>query len=235
MQNPMNRKPENVYEDRQLFDRSRVFQNREHAGKYLADLLIFYKDSDALVLGIPAGGVPVAVEIARRLNLPLDVTVVSKITLPRNTEAGYGAVAFDGTVKINRELVDQVGLAQEVVEDGIRQTREKVQKRSLLFRGDQPPPSLSNRTVILVDDGLASGFTMRVAVSALRGAGASDLVVATPTGPSGGVERIAREVDRLYCPNIRTGVRFAVADAYEDWYDVSESEVMDLLKEFRTE
>ena len=227
--------PENVYEDRQLFDRSHVFQDRRHAGKYLAEMIVFYKDSDALVMGIPAGGVPVAARIARGLDLPLDVAVVSKITLPWTTEAGYGAVAFDGTVKLNQELVEEVGLGRQTVEEGIRKTREKVENRNRLFRGDRPMPRLADRIVILADDGLASGFTMRVAVAALQDAGASEVVVAVPTGPARSVERLADQVDRLYCANIRTGVRFAVAEAYENRYDVPESEVMDILKEFQGE
>ncbi len=229
----MKKTPENVYEDRQLFDRSHVFTDRRHAGKFLAEMLLFYKDSDALVMGIPAGGVPVAAEIARGLGLPLDVAVVSKITLPWTTEAGYGAVAFDGTVKLNEELVEQVGLGRQTVQEGIQNTKQKVENRNRLFRGDRPMPRLSDRKIILVDDGLASGFTMRVAVAAIQDAGASKVVVAVPTGPIRSVERISPQVDRLYCANIRTGVRFAVAEAYENWYDVSESEVTDLLKEFQ--
>lgn len=231
----MKKTPENVYEDRQLFDQSHVFKDRQHAGRFLAEMLLFYKDSDALVMGIPAGGIPVAAEIASGLGLPLDVAVVSKITLPWTTEAGYGAVAFDGTVKLNEELVEQVGLSRQTVEEGIQNTREKVENRNRLFRGDRPMPRLADRTVLLVDDGLASGFTMRVAVAALQDAGALKVVVAVPTAPIRSVERISQQVDRLYCANIRTGVRFAVAEAYENWYDVSESEVTDLLKEFQAE
>lgn len=231
----MKKTPENVYEDRQLFDRFHVFKDRRHAGRFLAEMLLFYKDSDVLVMGIPAGGVPVATEIARGLGLPLDVAVVSKITLPWTTEAGYGAVAFNGTVKLNEELVEQVGLGRQTVEAGIRNTKEKVRNRNRLFRGNRPLPRLADRTVLLVDDGLASGFTMRVAVAALQGAGALKVVVAVPTGPIHSVERISQQVDRLYCANIRSGVRFAVAESYENWHDVSESEVTDLLKEFRAE
>mgnify|MGYP006291231545 CR=1 FL=1 len=226
--------PENVYEDRQLFDRTHIFEDRKHAGKFMGEMLRFYKDSDALVLGIPAGGVPVAAEIAGELNLLLDVAAVNKITLPWTAEAGYGAVAFDGTVRLNEELVKQVGLSRSTVEEGIQRTREKVQNRNRLFRGDRPTPRLADRTVILVDDGLASGFTMQVAVAALRNAGASKVVVAVPTGPIQSVERISHQVDRLYCANIRTGVRFAVAEAYENWYDVSESEVTAVLTNFQS-
>lgn len=231
----MRTSPKNVYEDRQLFDRANIFYDRKHAGKFLGDMLHFFRNSDALVLGIPAGGVPVAIQIAGELSLQLDVAAVNKITLPWTAEAGYGAVAFDGTVRLNEELVEQVGLSRSTVEEGIQRTREKVENRNRLFRGDRPMPRLSNRTVILVDDGLASGFTMRVAVAALRKAGASEVVVAVPTGPIRSVERISQQVDRLYCANIRTGVRFAVAEAYENWYDVSESEVTDLLKQFQAE
>ncbi len=179
----------------------------------------------ALVMPIPAGGVPVGAEIARRLELPLDVAVVSKVLLPWTTEAGYGAVAFDGTVQLNQELVARFRLSDEVVQKGIQETREKVRRRGRVLRGDRPFPEVTERVVLLVDDGLASGFTMRVAVEALAKAGAFRILIAVPTGSRDTVEALACEVGRIYCANIRSGLPFAVADAYRRWSDIEEGEI----------
>ncbi|NVM22785.1 MAG: phosphoribosyltransferase [Desulfobacterales bacterium] len=225
----------NIIELAELRDQTRVFRDRQHAGQILTQMMQEHKETPAIVMAIPAGGVPVAAEIAIRLGLPLDVAVVSKITLPWNTEAGYGAVAFDGTVRINHDLAERLNLSQQQVEEGILKTRAKVNRRITLFRGEKPLPPLSQRAAILVDDGLASGFTMRVAVEAVRKASASLVVVAVSTGHSQSVERIAAEADRIYCPNIRSGWSFAVADAYEQWSDVTEQEVLEHLAHLRTQ
>jgi putative phosphoribosyl transferase len=218
-----------VFDLPELRDRVRVFRDRVHAGQVLAAMLAEYRQKDGVVFAIPAGGVPVGAVIAVRLSLPFHVAVVSKITLPWNTEAGFGAVAFDGTVRLNDKLLSQLGLTEDEVRKGIERTSAKVSHRVQRLRGKQSFPDLAGRPVILVDDGLASGFTMRVAVEALRKAGADHIVVAVPTGHSGSVDGIASEVEAVYCPNIRGGWRFAVADAYEQWSDVDEEEVVKIL------
>jgi len=225
--------PSNIIERNELHNRTRVFRDRQQAGLALAQMMERFKETTAIVLAIPAGGVPVGAEIAGQLGLPLDVAVVSKITLPWDTEAGYGALAFDGTLKLNDHLVARIGLRKEEIRKGIAETRTKVQRRVTLFRGDNPMPSLSDRTVIVVDDGLASGFTMLVAVEAIRQASPSQVVVAVPTGHGQSVERIAAKVDRIYCANVRIGLRYAVADAYWHWYDVAEEEVIEGLALFQ--
>lgn len=216
----------------ELRDRVRVFRDRKHAGKVVAEMLHAYQKGGGIVFGIPAGGVPVGAVISAHLHLPFDVAVVSKITLPWNTEAGYGAVAFDGTVRLNDDLLLNIRLTKDEVQKGIESTSSKVAGRVNKLRSKKPFPGLSKRPVILVDDGLASGFTMRVAVEALRKTGADHIIVAVPTGHLGAVEHIAREVEALYCPNIRGGWRFSVADAYEQWSDVDEQEVITILKKF---
>jgi putative phosphoribosyl transferase len=212
-----------------LRNRSRVFRDRQHAGEILADMLSDYRASDALVLGIPAGGVPVAAAIARALAVPLDMAVVSKLTLPWNTEVGYGALAFDGTLRLNAALVASAGLSETDIETGKARAQEKVARRVRLLRGDRPFPNLSKRSVILVDDGLASGFTLMVAIEALRHQRAGKIVVAVPTAHTESAAHIAPLVDALYCPNLREGVSFAVADAYQQWTDVSEELLVTLL------
>ncbi|MGE5310311.1 MAG: phosphoribosyltransferase [Nitrospirota bacterium] len=210
-------------------DRIRTFRDRPHAGEILAGMLAPDVPDNALVLAVPAGGVPVGREVAQRLSLPLDLLVVSKITLPWDTEAGYGAVAFDGTVRINEVLVQRLLLSREDVEQGISRTREKVDRRQVLLRRGRPFPDLAERPVVVVDDGLASGYTLSVGVDALRKHGARKIQVAVPTGHLDSLERLARETERIYCANIRSGWSFAVADAYERWTDVAEEELMKMV------
>jgi len=222
-----------IFDLPKLRDRLRVFQDRASAGKVLATMLEEFSRSDAIVMGIPAGGVAVAVEIAREIHLPLDIAVVSKITLPWNSEAGYGAVAFDGTVMLNEELLSRLNLSDQEVQTGIKKTEQKVARRVTMFRGNQPLPDFK-RPLILVDDGLASGFTLRVAIKALRRNGAKNLILAVPTAHSESVRLMLEEVEAIYCPNLRSGLSFAVADAYERWSDLDEQEVIRILQEFKS-
>jgi len=213
-----------------LRDRLQVFRDRTHAGEILAGMLEDYRSSQTLVMAIPAGGIPVAAALARMLILPLDVAVVSKITLPWNTEVGYGAVAFDGTTRLNRDLLPRLRLSEQEIEEGKAATAGKVEGRVDRFRGSRPYPDLIKERVILVDDGLASGFTLLVGVEALKKSGAREIIVAVPTGSSSTVQRVAAEVNSLYCANIRGGWSFAVADAYERWTDVAEEEALRIYK-----
>lgn len=224
---------ENVFECPELRGRTRVFRDRAHAGDSLAPLLEPLQSCHPVLFAVPAGGVPVAVALARRLGFRLDVAPVSKITLPFNTEVGYGAVAFDGTVRLNAELVRQVGLSRREIQRGIRETRAKVQRRAARLRGTRRLVVAPDTTAILVDDGLASGFTMLTAAEALRNCGARSVMVAVPTGHSHSIARLAPHVDKIFCANVRSGMTFAVADAYQEWYDVSDEEAERLLAEFR--
>ena len=226
----MTKELKNVVEIPELRNLTNIFHDREHAGIILADMMVDYKGTDSIVFGIPAGGVPVAASMASFLNLILDVAVVSKITLPWNTEAGYGAVAFDGTVKLNQGVLHQIGLTDDQINGGIEKASIKVNRRFKEFRGVKPFPDLKKHTAILVDDVIASGFTMLVAVEALQKTGADKVVVAVPTAHLQSLERVAPKVDKIFCANIRDGWGFAVADAYQNWYDVNEEEVNEILK-----
>ncbi|RME32527.1 MAG: phosphoribosyltransferase [Gammaproteobacteria bacterium] len=218
----------------ELRERIAVFRGREEAGRVLAGLLAREQRhlSRPLLLAIPSGGVPVALAAAGVLGWPLDIAPVSKITLPWNSEAGYGAVAFDGTVRLNEPLLSRLPLTRAMVEEGIAQTRQKVQRRLRALRGDRPPLErvIPGHDAILVDDGLASGFTMLAAVEAVRHCDPASVSIAVPTGSRETVERLAGEVDRVWCCNIRSGYPFAVADAYRNWYDLTEEEVLALLE-----
>lgn len=221
----------NVIELPELRDKILVFRDRTQAGQVLAKMLQAFRQTDTLVMAIPSGGLPVAVVIAKELDLPLDVAVVSKITLPWDTEAGYGAVAFDGTMGFNEDLLSHLRLNEKQIETSKDQTLQKVLRRVKNFRGDRPFPEVSKKTVILVDDGLASGFTLLVAVEALRKAGARSLMVAVPTGSWKSVLKVSEQVEALYCANIRRGWHFAVAEAYENWFDVKEEEALKIFQD----
>jgi predicted phosphoribosyltransferase len=220
---------EKLVERDDLRDRTAVFTDRDDAGRAVAEMLRDDHLCDGVVLAIPAGGIPVAVPLVEACGLELEVAVVSKITLPWNTEAGYGAVAFDDTVVLNDDLVRHLGLGDEDVQQGIEATRRKVARRRQTLRGDRPMPDLSGTTVLLVDDGLASGFTMRCALEALGRRAVSQRIVAVPTAHEESLDRIADLADTIYCPNVRSGVPCAVADAYVRWSDVSEEEAASLL------
>ena len=227
----MKRLPDNIVDLPQLREKTCIFSDRYNAGDILSDMIQSVADSSGLLLGIPAGGVPVACRIQKKLGLEMDLAVVSKITLPWNTEAGYGAVAFDGTVRLNQRMLAHISLTEEQIQQGIQKTLQKVKRRMKLLRGEKPFPQLNQRTLMLVDDGLASGFTMRVAIESLRNSDAQSITVAVPTGHLDSVRKIATYVDRVFCPNIRSGMRYAVADAYQYWSDVSEDELMSLLNQ----
>jgi len=229
--NPMSQKlPHGIYELSQYKERKSVFRDRQHAGGVLAGMLRPFQKDVHRVLGIPAGGLPVGAVVAESLLIPFDVAVVSKITLPWNTEAGYGAVAFDGTVQLNQALVAQLGLSATDIREGIESTTAKVRRRVEGLRKENPFPTLLGQTIILVDDGIASGFTMLVAVEALKKAGAEYILVAVPTAHKESLNNILSKVDAIVCPNIRSGWRYAVADAYERWSDVDEFEVLKILE-----
>lgn len=225
--------PRGLIERPELHDAKGVFRDRGHAGEVLAGLLEPYRIH--YVLAIPAGGAPVAVAVARKLGLPLDAAVVSKLRLPWNVEAGYGAVAFDGTVSLNEALIPDLGLTQVEIDRGIRSTRKCVERCVSRMRRGRPWPDLARRRVLLVNDGLASGFTMRVAVLALRRMQVEQLAVAVPTAHARAAEHLLRHVDAIVCPNVREGRRFAVADAYACWTHFGEDEGIDALLEYQAQ
>ena len=200
-----------------------------HAGEILAGMLAEYSNSDSLVLAIPAGGVPVAAVIADRLELQLDILPVSKILYPWTTESGFGAIAYDGTQWINETAVRHYNLDEDAVLEATRDAQEKVERRFRTLRGTCPFPLLENRKVILVDDGIAAGSTVRAAILTLHKQLCSMIIIATPTAHDTSLAEIAVLADRVYCANLRAGWSFAVADAYRDWTDVSENEVMQIL------
>lgn len=220
---------EAVHELRELHNKAPVFRDRAHAGEMLAGMLGEFRGGDAIVCAIPAGGVPVGAEIARQLGLPLEVIPVSKILFPWTTESGFGAVAFDGTEWINRNIVRRSGMDEQIVAAQVEEARAKVRRRLQRFRGTRPVPELKGRTLIVVDDGIAAGSTMHAALAALCRQKPRRLIIAVPTAHDTSLIGLAAHADAIYCANIRSGYSFAVAEAYAEWRDVSDDEVAQLL------
>lgn len=223
----------NIFERDDLREKARIFRDRGHAGQCLAAMLKDYRGANALLLAIPSGGIPVAASMAVAMGLPLDVIAVSKMTLPRSTEVGYGAVAFDSSMMLNSPLIRAEGLTDLDIRHGVHETAKKVRRRMLRLRGSLQLPNLSGRHVFLVDDGLASGYTMLTAIESVRRLDPASVMVAVPTGHAKAVEDVARRADRVYCANIRGGAGFAVASAYVIWRDVFEPEAEQILADFR--
>lgn len=218
-------------EDSALRDKKYVFKDRRDAGQLPARKLIQYKDTGALILAIPSGGLPVAAEIAAALSMQMDIIIVRKLQIPYNPEGGFGAMGPDGEVIFNEELLKQLGLTEEAVKSQVKKTREVIRKRDCLFRKGRPFPACKDRSVIIVDDGLASGYTMLAALKDVRKKMPSRLIAAVPTGPERTIRKIMSETDEVICLNVRSGFSFAVADAYRNWFDLTDEDVLKILKD----
>ncbi|MFP3871037.1 MAG: phosphoribosyltransferase [Syntrophobacteria bacterium] len=220
-----------IHEIEEFRGKRHIFIDRFEAGETLGLMLQSQYDhmEDGMILAIPSGGVPVGIKVRETLDLPFDLVIVRKMQIPGNPEAGFGAMTLDGTAFFNEALLAELHLSPAQIEAEKRRVGTELEKRNAVFRQGRPFPDLAGKRVILVDDGLASGFTMMASVDMAKKAKARETVVAVPTAPQRTIDRMVSEVDKIYCANIRTGPVFAVADAYRNWYDLSEKEVVDLL------
>src|ERR1700731_1677016 len=206
-----------------------AFPDRAEAGRVLGTKLSKYAGrDDVIVLGLPRGGVPVAYEIARHLHVPLDVFIVRKLGVPGFEELAVGAIASGGVRVLNQDVVRALPNAEQIIEVTTERERAELERREKLYRDGRPPPELRNRTVILVDDGLATGATMRAAVKALRERGAAKLVVAVPVGAPETCREFAGEVEETICA-VSPEYFQAVGQFYDDFSQTSDDEVRDLL------
>ena len=223
--------PESVYERQSLKDRERVFRDRWEAGIELGKLLGELDLKSPVVLAIPSGGVPVGIEVAKMLDTDFGLLFARKLQIPGNTEAGFGACTIEGAVFLNKDLVEHLGLTDDQIEEAEEKTRQNLRHREEKFIKGGPRPDTSGRDVVIVDDGLASGYTMMAAIADAKKRGAKRVVVAAPTGSENTVSWLSRHTDMMAVPNIRAGRPFAVASAYELWYDLDDDEIIRLLKE----
>jgi putative phosphoribosyl transferase len=206
------------------------FRDRAEAGRLLGERLSAYAGrADVVVLGLPRGGVPVAREVARALGAPLDVFLVRKLGHPGQPELAMGAIASGGTRVLNEQLVRELRLGEDLIERAAEQETAELERRELAYRGDRPPPELGDRTVVLVDDGLATGATMRAAAAAVRSRRPRRLVVAVPTAPPHALEELSGEADDVVAL-IAPDPFHAVGLWYEDFGELSDDQVRQLLR-----
>ena len=209
----------------------RAFPNRAEAGRLLAEKLENYASrSDVVVLGLPRGGVPVAYEVAQRLGAPLDVFVVRKLGVPGFEELAAGAIASGGVRVLNEDVVRALPNADQLIESVTEKETVELERREQTYRDGRPAPELRDRVVILVDDGLATGATMRAAVAALRQRGVAKIVVAAPVGAPDTCRELEQEADETICA-IAPEFFQAVGQYYEDFSQTSDEDVRELLNQ----
>jgi len=207
------------------------FRNRAEAGRRLAAELAAYGGRvDVVVLGLPRGGVPVAVEVARALHAALDVFVVRKLGAPGHPELAMGAIASGGVRVLSRDIIDELGIRAPAIDAVTARERIELERRDRLYRGGRQLPDLRDRTVIVVDDGLATGATMEAAVQAVRLCGPARVVVGTPVGAAEACHRLRRVADEVVCTQTPEPFR-AVGLWYEQFEPTTDEEVISLLRE----
>ncbi len=221
-----------IIENRAYRNKYKIFPNRRRAGYELAKVI--ENESIGLVLAIPNGGVPVAISIIKDLNITnFNLLLIRKIQLPTTTEAGMGAVTPTGEVYFNNQLLKRMDLSSAVIRDQVDQAKRVIMKRTEKY--DLQFPEVKNKNVLVVDDGIASGFSMIAGASWLQDRDASKIVIGTPTAPLTSLKKVEEKVDKIYCLNVHTGFPFAVANAYQKWYDVPEEQVITLLRQLKKE
>lgn len=204
-------------------------QNRTQAGQLLAQALLHHADrSDVIVLALPRGGVPVAFEVSSALKAPLDLMLVRKLGTPGQEELAMGAIAQNGIRVLNPDVVDVLRISEEVIAAVERRERKELERRQRAYRGNRPPPDLHGKRVILIDDGLATGATMRSAIKAVRAQAPAMIVVAVPLAPEDTVAVLEQETDEVIC--LATPEPFvAIGRWYHEFPQTSDAEVKDLL------
>lgn len=206
-----------------------TFLNRAEAGRRLAKLLLEYRGRrDVLILAIPRGGVPVAFEVAKELEVPLDVFVVRKLGVPGREELAFGAIASGGIRYRDREIIESAKISELEIELIATREMRELERRERAYRGGRAPYSVKGQTVILVDDGIATGASIEVAIMSVRRMMPARIIVATPVAPVSTCRRLAREVDDIVCVHVPESF-FGIGEFYEDFSQVSDEEVKDLL------
>lgn len=212
---------------------SPIFENRFDAGRQLAEKLMNYDNKSVVVLAIPNGGVPIGLQVALALHADLDLVIARKIPLPLRPEGGFGAVADDGTVITNPDVLKHVNLNQQQINYQVSKVRGDIQQRSLLYRGTRRLSVISGKTVIIVDDGLASGYTMMAAVESIRRRKPKEIIAAVPAASAVAVKNVEKVADKVITVNTAFVPKFYVSDYYEYWNVLSDDEGQKCLTEWR--
>ena len=205
------------------------FHHRKEAGQRLADQLIEFKNQkEVLVLALPRGGVPVAFEIAKKLNLPLDICLVRKLGVPDRQELAMGAIASNGVRIINQAVVNWLNISPRTIEQVTETEAKELQRRDRTYRGDKPSPNIENKTIILVDDGIATGSTLKAAIALLKQQHPRQIIIAVPVAPPAICQELRTEVEQLVCLEMPDNLT-SISLWYDDFSQTSDQEVCRLL------
>ncbi|GCE06009.1 phosphoribosyltransferase [Dictyobacter aurantiacus] len=205
------------------------FRDRRDAGKQLATQLAGYRNRpDVVVLGLPRGGVPVAFEVASELHAPLDVMIVRKLGLPGQEELAMGALAQGGIRILNDDVISAVGIPNEVIDAVAAREQQEIERREHLYRGDRPALDVRGRTVVLVDDGIATGATIRAAIAALKRQHPAHLIIAVPVAAATTCDELAAQGDKVICL-LKPDMLYAIGLWYENFSQTHDEEVRQLL------
>jgi predicted phosphoribosyltransferase len=214
-------------------DAVEIFTNRYQAGKMLARKLTKYANkADVLILALPRGGVPVAYEVAKALRVALDIFIVRKLGVPFHKELAMGAISLRGATLLNNEIISSLNISQEAIQAVICEEEAELNRRNQLYRQSQEFGSIEGKTIILIDDGLATGSTISVAILALRKLNPAKIIVAVPVGSVENCNALKQQVDEVICLTTPE-VFYAVGQAYIDFSQTSDEEVLSLLKEYK--
>ena len=208
------------------------FSDRVDAGKRLASALKDFAGKDAIVLAIPRGGVVVGYEISKALRVPLDVIIPRKIGAPYNPELAIGAMTEDGTIILDKSLVSYLDVPESYIKTESEHQKQEIERRLKMYRQNEPYPNLKGRDVIIVDDGIATGSTMKAALASVRNRGAKTVTVAVPVGPPSTIEELKMQADRVVCLYMPELFQ-AIGQFYGDFDQTSDDEVIQLLKQNR--
>ncbi len=210
------------------------FQDREEAGKMLALKLTEYSNKDTIVLAIPRGGVVIGYQVAHELKAPLDIIVPRKIGAPDNSELAIGAVAEDGSLSLDESAVMYMNISKSYIEEESRRQITEIRRRLKLYRGETPYPMLQDHVIIIVDDGIATGSTVKAAIASIRKKKPKSVVVAVPVAPRSTVKELEKEADRVICLSTPEFF-YAIGQFYVDFSQTTDGEVIRLLKKSREE
>ncbi len=211
-----------------------LYKDRYDAGRQLAEKLLRYKDENPVIIALPRGGVVLGYEVAKMLHAPLDVIVARKLSAPFRPEFGFGAIAPNGIKVLNPESIIYLGLNERDIDEIIRDETVEMNRRIELYRKNSPPIDLNNKTVIVVDDGLATGVSTKAAIMSIKQMNPGKIILAVPVSPPEAADRFRREVDEFLCLNELPGF-YAVGAYYDDFEQITDQEVINLIQKAKKE